>query len=93
VCKRNHVSSGGTANGGIGRCWGRRLNVQFPEFGGRCALALEDDSVVVTDGDGGLVKGYITTRIAQLSNGQKWLRGQVWDNVSMSGIRRKTRDV
>jgi len=88
MCKSNHVSSGGTANGSIGGCWGMGLNVQFPEFGGRCALALEDDSVVVTDGDGGLVKSYMTTRVAQLPNGKKWLCGQVRHNVSMSGFRR-----
>ena len=69
------------------------LNVQFPEFGGRGVLAMKDDSVVVTDGDGGLGKGHITASITQLPNQKKWLGGKVWDNVAMAGSSRKTRDV
>ena len=69
------------------------LNVQFPEFGGRGALALKDDSVVMTDGYGGLGEGHITASIAQLPNRKKWLGGKVWDNVAMAGSSRKTRDV
>jgi len=66
--KSNHVSGGGTANGGIGRCWELGLNIQFPELGGGGALALKDDSIIVADGDGGFGKGHITSHIAQLPN-------------------------
>jgi len=69
------------------------LNIQFPEFSGRCALALQDDSVVVTDGDSGLGKNHITASISQLPNRKKGLGGKVWDNVAMAGSSRKTRDV
>jgi len=64
--KSNHVSSGGTANGSIGRGWELGLNIQFPELGGRGVLALKDDSIIVADGDSGFGKGHITSHIAQL---------------------------
>ncbi len=68
MSKSDHVSSGGTANGGIGGCWELGLNIQFPELGGGGVLALKDDSIIVADGDGGLGKGHITSCITQLPN-------------------------
>jgi len=66
MSESNHVSGGGAANGVFGGCWELGLNIQFPELGGRGALALKDDSIIVADGDGGFGKGHITSRIAQL---------------------------
>ncbi len=93
MSKSNHVSSGGTTNGGIGRCWELGLNIQFPELGGGGVLALKDDSIIVSDSDGGLGKGHITSRIAQLPNQKQWLSGKVWYNMAVLSSMRKTREV
>ena len=69
----------GRGNGGRdrgrrgGRGIGRGDRSKVPETGARCALAGEDDVIIVLDGDGGGVKGNATPGIAELADGHKGL--------------------
>ncbi len=51
-------------------------------------MSTKDEKVVVLDGDGGCIKLYDTTRVAQLSHGDERQRFEVGDNVDVTGGRR-----
>jgi len=51
---------------------------------------LEDDIVVVSDGDGGCCEGDVASGIAQLPDGEEGLCGKLRNNVAMAGRGRET---
>ena len=89
MSKGNEIGRRSTANGsiGVGSGWGRRwaTNVKFPKFGGRCLGTLENDIILVSDGDSGGSEGNITAGVAELSNTEKWLGSKVGNNMAMAG--------
>jgi len=93
VRKGNEVGRRCTANGsiGMGSGWGRRwaADIKFPQFGGGCSGTLENDIILVSDGDGGGGEGNITTGVAELSNAEERLGSKVGNDVAMAGGRRK----
>jgi len=46
-------------------------------------VALQDNSVVVPDGNGGGSDCNITTGIAELANGEEWLSGELQYHMPM----------
>ncbi len=93
MSKGNEIGRRSTANGsiGMGSGWGRNCatNVKFPKFGGRCLGTLENDTILVSDGDGGGSEGNIAAGVAELSNAEKWLGSKVGNNMAMAGGWRK----
>ncbi len=61
--KCHKLSNSGTAKGSIGMEGEWLGHIQFPEFGGQGVVALEDNVVVVANGDSGGIKGNITASI------------------------------
>jgi len=57
------ISCSGAAKGSIGMEGEWLGHIQFPEFGGWGAVALEDNSVVVANGDSGGIEGNIAASI------------------------------
>jgi len=51
--KSDQFSSGSTAKGNICMEHEGLANIQFPLFGCWCALALQNNSIIVADGDSG----------------------------------------
>jgi len=68
---------------GSGREWAAYVN--FPEFGGWCSGTLENDTVLVTDGDIGGGEGNVTAGVAELSDAEEWLGSKVGNYMSMAG--------
>jgi len=93
VSKGNEFGRRRTANGsvGMGSGWGRRwaTDIKFPQFGGWCSGTLENDIILVSDGDGGGGEGNVTTGVAELSNTEERLGSKVGNDVAMAGGRRK----
>ena len=73
---------------GSGREWAAYVN--FPEFGGWCSGTLENDTVLVTDGDIGGGEGNVTAGVAELSDAEEWLGSKVGNYMSMAGGERQT---
>jgi len=97
MSKGNKIGRRSTANGsiGMGRGWGRRgvTDVKFPQFCGRCLGTLENDTILVLDGDSRGREGNVTASIAELANAEKGLGGKIRNNMTMAGGQRKARDV
>jgi len=72
--KSNKISRGSPTNGSMGmgskRNRRRGTDVEFPEFRRGRAGALEDDSVLIPDGDSGSREGDVATGIAELTNAE-----------------------
>jgi len=89
VGKGSKIGRSSTANGsiGVGSGWGRRwaTYVKFPKFGGWCLGTLENDTILVSDGDSGGSEGNVTAGVAELSNAEKWLGSKVGNNMAMAG--------
>jgi len=83
VRKGHKVSGSGTAKDGIGMKGEQLVHVQFPEFIFWGMMTLEDDDIIVADGDGGGSEGNIASSITQLANGEEQLHGKVGDDVPM----------
>jgi len=64
MCKSNQVSRRSTTNGSVGMMSGRWADVEFPQFGFWSAVALQNDGIVMTDGDGGCSECNMAPRIA-----------------------------
>jgi len=54
--------------------------------------SLEDDVVVVLDGDGGRCEGDIASGITKLPDGKEGLCGKFGNNVTVASLRRETRN-
>ena len=93
MSKGNKIGRRSTANGsiGVGSGWGRRwaTYVKFPKFGGRCSGTLENDTILVLDGDSGGSEGNVTAGVAELSNAEKRLGSKVGNNMAMAGGQRQ----
>ncbi len=63
MCECNQVSGRSTTNGGVGMMGGRWADVEFPQFGFWCAVALQDGGIVVMDGDSGGSECNVAPRI------------------------------
>ncbi len=95
MSKGNKVGRRSTANGSIGMRsgwgWSWATDVKFPKFGGRCSGTLENDMILVSDGDGGGSEGNGAAGVAELSDTKKWLGSKVGNNMAMAGGQWKAR--
>ena len=53
MCESDQVSRRSATNGSVGMMSGRWADVEFPQSGFWSAVALQEDSIVMTDGDSG----------------------------------------
>jgi len=56
-------------------------------------VALHDNGIVVANGDRGGSEGNIASGIAELTNGEEWLSGKLWDHMSMACCRWEAREI
>jgi len=82
--KSHKVSCSSTAKCSVGMMWNLGENVEFPKFRGRCVVALENDSIVMTNGHSGGSESNMATGITELANGQKWLCYKLGNNMAMA---------
>jgi len=81
--KCHKVSCSSTSKRSVGMMWNLGANVEFPKFRGRHAVALENDSIVMTNGHSGGSESNMATSITELANGQKWLCCKLENNMAM----------
>jgi len=87
------ISCTGAAKGGVGMESEWLAHIQFPEFCCWGVVTLEDNSIIVADGDSVGGEGNIAPGIAQLTNGEEWLSGKKGYNVSMSCHSQEAREI
>jgi len=64
MCKHNQVSGRSMTNGSVGMMSGRWADVKFPQFGFWGAVALQEDGIVMTDGDSGSSEHNMAPQVA-----------------------------
>ncbi len=91
--KSHKVGSSGTAKRSVGMMVTFGANVEFPKFRSRCAIALENDGVVMADGYSGGSESNMAACITELANGQKWLGCKLGNGVTMASCSWEAREV